>query len=169
MDRTLLAYGLTAEYDGTVDIQDPEGEEGTTIAVPKFGGGLLATPNGDLDVAEALEEGEGVIVLDAAEHTAVAELLEAYPALHRVAVPAGAEPIVFEGPGANDDYNSRTAKSLKADAASRSIDGAASAKKEDLVVALQEFDLRLAEDQLGELGGTSIDNLVAAAAAREEA
>lgn len=78
----LTAFGLTAEYDGTVDI------DGKTV--PKFSGGMLNVGDGDFGVREALDAGDGVIVVYSFDEALVA-LLDTYPALKRVPVPTPAK------------------------------------------------------------------------------
>lgn len=158
----LIAFALTADYEGTVTI---ELEDGSTEDVPKFGGGLLASSVGDIDVGKLLEEGDGAIVLDASAHGPAVELLRHYPALEEVDVPSGAKAIALEEPEAG--YGANFVPQLREIAADRGIDGAAGAKKGDLVAALEEYDRRAAAGEL-ELPVT-VDELAAAAAAREEA
>lgn len=71
-----IAYALRAEHTGTVEV---DGE-----TVPAFGGGLLNIDDTrDLNVAEALEAGDGIIVVDDSDTLAIARL-DAYPPLKRV-------------------------------------------------------------------------------------
>lgn len=84
----LIAFTLTADHAGTVMIDRGDGPE----EVPKFGGGLLFTPTGDFATRDALDAGDGAIVLHA-EDGPLIELLDALPAFKRTTVPDGAQPI----------------------------------------------------------------------------
>lgn len=76
-----IAYGLRAEYDGTVEL---DGEP-----VPRYLGGLLAvTGADDFDVRAALDAGDGTIVVDET-NAALIRVLDEQPALKRVDPPAG--------------------------------------------------------------------------------
>lgn len=81
---TLIAYALTADYQGTVAIDGAD--------VPKFGGGVLAVGDGDFHVRDTLDAGDGFIVVSEHDQTLI-DLLDAYPAVMRVDPPAGAEAI----------------------------------------------------------------------------
>lgn len=81
---TLIAYALTADYQGTVDIDGAE--------VPKFGGGVLAVGDGDFHVRDTLDAGDGFIVVSENDQTLI-DLLDAYPAVMRVDPPTGASAI----------------------------------------------------------------------------
>lgn len=73
------AFALRAEYEGTVT------QDG--VEVPAFTGGVLAIPDGrSYNVREALDEGNGTIVVGDDDHI-LAGVLSEYPALKSVAVP----------------------------------------------------------------------------------
>jgi len=73
------AFGLRAEYEGTVD---QDGEQ-----VPAFTGGVLAIPDGrSYNVREELDKSGGTIVVPDDDHI-LATVLEQYPALKSVPVP----------------------------------------------------------------------------------
>ena len=69
-----IGYGLRAEY------------------AENYLGGVLATSDGDFNVAEELEAGGGVITVDDGNHELVL-VLDEYPALKRVGAPDDADPI----------------------------------------------------------------------------
>jgi len=75
---SLVAYGLRADYDGTVTI---DGED-----VPRFLGGVIRAGDRDLNVREELARGSGRILVSESDAGAVLAL-DGYPALKRV--PAG--------------------------------------------------------------------------------
>lgn len=76
------AFALTAEYEGTVTGEDGDGNE---ITVEKFRGATITLNDGTtLDVAQMLQEGDGVIVTDDPE-TAIA--LSWLDCLKQTAVP----------------------------------------------------------------------------------
>lgn len=127
-----VAFALRAEFEGHVDV---ELEDGSTETRPKYAGGLLAVGDGDLDVGQALEDGDGTIVLYAHDSRAV-DLLEAYPAVKRVAVPAGASPI--------NPYARRTHDDLKLQASLRDLEGVGNASKTRLAEVLLAHDAELA-------------------------
>lgn len=127
-----VAFALRAEYEGHVDV---ELEDGSTETRPKFGGGLLAVGDGDFNVGETLEEGSGTIVVYAHDSRLI-DLLEAYPALKRVAVPAGAEPI--------NPYVRRSRDDLRLQASLRDLEGLGNASHDRLATALLAHDGELA-------------------------
>lgn len=74
------AFALRAEYDGTVTHED-----GTTV--PVYTGGVLAIPDGrSYDVREALDQGNGTIVVPDDDHL-LSLVLSEYPALKSVPAP----------------------------------------------------------------------------------
>lgn len=157
----LIAYALRDEYAGTVtqNIDDQD------VEVPAYSGGVIrAGDELDVNVVEELEAGGGFIVIDERD-TGAAVHLDAYPPLERVKVPEGAEP---SGSFAElPPYTNQGVPELRADAASRGLEGAGSARKADLVAALEEHDLRRAEDSLDELGAPiTVADLLEAAAGR---
>lgn len=77
-----IAYGLRADY----------AEDGPT---PFYGGLIRTSSTSELNVAQALEDGGGVIVVDETAHELV-DALDHFPALKRVAVPAGPSPEVLD-------------------------------------------------------------------------
>lgn len=163
MSEDLVAFTLREEYVGTVVQKEHEDDPG--VEVPAFTGGIIHAGNDrDLDVAEALTE-DGVIVVDLADTQAVAAL-DSYPPLKRTTVP-GNHTILFSEPEATP-YGQRKVGDLRADADTRGIEGASSAVKDDLIVALSEHDRRLADGGLDELGSPlTVEALVAAGNANE--
>lgn len=90
----MIAYELTAEFSGTVDDVD---ENGNKIGErPVFQGAELAIADTTFNIGDALEHAEqhghpGVIVVDDANQPLVV-LLDAVDALKRAKVPEGATP-----------------------------------------------------------------------------
>lgn len=87
----MIAYELREDYRGTVTqvlTVDAEGNPVDTREVPKYSGGVVTAGDGDLNIVEALEEGNGRIVLNEAdpESTGLINVLDNYPALKRVAI-----------------------------------------------------------------------------------
>lgn len=123
-----IAFALRAEFEGTTPVA---GDDGATIEIPTYQGGLLAVDNSDFDVAAALEAGAGAIVVWS-DDTQLAGILAAYPPLKEIATPAGATPV--------SKYERRTLEDLRNIASLRDIDGAGSASKVTLVAALDAFD-----------------------------
>lgn len=77
------AFALVDEYAGTIAVKDGD----DTVDVPKFRGASLSLPDGaTFDVAEALQDGDGVIVTDDGH---LAEHLRALGSLKTVPVPDG--------------------------------------------------------------------------------
>jgi hypothetical protein len=154
----LIAYALREEFTGTVE-QDGE-------TVPVFTGGVIRAGDTDIDVREELEAGGGIIVVDTRAAGAIVHLDE-YPPLKRVKAPADGAPtgsFTDAGP-----YAERTVDELRTDLRTRGIAGAGSAKRDELVTALNEHDQRLADVSLDELGAPlTVDKLVAAAAGELE-
>lgn len=164
----LISFGLTAEYEGTVDVVL---EDGTTEERDKFQGGLLYVGDGDIDIAAELANGAGVINVMLTDQRAI-DLLDAYPALKRVATPAGAQPY--------SPYHRRTLETLQHEASLRDIPGSGSRSKLALATALISHDVaqlegdataaaaitvaepgdgldRLTKAQLIELAGDTVD------------
>lgn len=127
----LVAFALTADYEGTVEI---EGEQ-----VPVFGGGLLNVGDGDFDVAQALDAGGGTIAVHAGDAPLIG-LLDEYPALKRVAVPEDATPV--------SRYDRVSTSALREQASVRDIDGAGGAARGAVVDALERQDVAIAEGDL---------------------
>jgi hypothetical protein len=102
----LLAYGLRAEYDGTVEI------DGQTV--PVFLGGVIAVDGADFNVRQHLDEADGAIVIDASHFTLV-NALDEYPALKRIGLT----------PGMQERYEAladeRTITQLRAELRARSL------------------------------------------------
>lgn len=129
-----IAYALTADYEGTIDLAgDTEGAE--SEIVPVYGGGVV-TIDGDnsFDIGEALETGEGIIVLE--ETDPLIPLLDAYPALKRVPVPEGATIT-----GSLDAMN---LNQLRGEAKRLGLQGYSGANKVALKNAILEFKERVA-------------------------
>lgn len=122
-----IAFALREDYAGTVEVDGAE--------VPVFTGGLLAVADRDVDVRAELDAGAGIIVV--ADHdAALAEALAAYPALKRVAVPDGSDPV--------EPYVGLTVPELRAELKLRELTVDANARRDDLVTALLEHDSALA-------------------------
>lgn len=116
------AYGLRAEYDGTVDL---DGE-----TVPIFRGGLLAVDGApDFDVRAELDAGAGVIVVDDT-NTALTFVLDEHPALKRVPAPEHRDAI---GP-----YDGMNTDDLRAELRNRALP--AGGRKDELVARLEADD-----------------------------
>jgi hypothetical protein len=128
----LIAFALRAEHEGAVTV---ELEDGQTEDRPKFGGGLLAVGDGDFNVGEQLEAGDGTIVVHAHDQRLV-DLLDAYPPLKRVGVPAGAAAI--------SPYERKTLDELHLVASLRDLPGARSMSRPRLEAALLAHDAELA-------------------------
>lgn len=127
-----VAFALRADYEGEVDVTL---EDGSVETRPKFAGGLLAVGDGDFDVAEELEAGDGYIVVY--EHDSrLVDLLDIYPALKRVATPAGAEAV--------NPYLRRSHDDLKLQASLRDLEGLGHASKGKLSDVLLAHDAELA-------------------------
>jgi hypothetical protein len=121
--QEMTAYGLRAEYQPTDD-----GE-------PRFGGGQLARSDGTtFDLAEALEEGDGTIVVSGADHN-LTTLLDSHPALKRIGVPDGASPTTTP-------YEARNVPTLREDLRTRDL--STQGRREDLIVRLEADDARIA-------------------------
>lgn len=138
----LRAFALRSDYEGTVE---QDGEQ-----VPKFGGGLLAVGDGDFDVAEELLKGDGTIVVPVTDQRLL-DLLDQYPALKGVTVPAGATATV-------SPYERRTADEVRMLAGLRDIAGAKSASKERAARALEVHDVALAAGDQEAANAITIDN-----------
>lgn len=137
---TRVAFALREEYAGTVLQRETEDDPGTEV--PVFGGGLIGAGDRELNIAELLEDGDGTIVVEPAEHPLTLVALDEYPALKRVPVPAGAQAVTT-------GYADQSATKLRDEAGRRGIAGAGGASKADLLVALEADDARIAagEDQ----------------------
>lgn len=158
----LIAYALRDEYAGTVTqtIDDVD------VDVPAYSGGVIrAGAELDINVLEELEAGGGFIILDERDAGAAVHLDE-YPPLERVKAPEGAEP---SGSFAElPPYANQGVPELRADAQSRGLANVGAARKAELVAALEEHDLRLAEGTLDELGAPpTIADLAAAGGERQ--
>ena len=149
----LIAYALREEYAGTVEQETDEG----IVTVPVYTGGVIVVGDRDLNVREALDEGDGTIIIEE-RNVAAAAALDGYLPLKRVTAPAGAEPTLTLG----DSYEDVTVAELRADASSRGLLNVSKASKDELVDALTEHDRLLAEDALDRLGAPlTIDRLAA--------
>lgn len=138
MESTLTAFALRDDLEGSLVQREHDEDEGTEV--PIFTGGIIRAGDSELDVAKALEEGNGVIVVDDKDPAAIVAL-DNYVALKRVAVPEGAEPVV-------GDYASRSANALKAEAKRRDL--SAGGSKDELVARLEADDAPDSEDGAGE-------------------
>jgi hypothetical protein len=133
-----IVYGLREEYAGTVIQRDKPGDEG--VEVPKFSGGVVSIGNEgeSLDIAEALEEGGGEIVVSDTDQRAVIALDE-YPALKRLRTSDDPPDTPTIG------WADRLKVDLVKEADSRGIEGGAGALKDDLVQALTVHDELIAD------------------------
>lgn len=137
-----IAYALREEFEGTVEVFDTQEDfdAGNGREVPKFAGGTFAIGEGEtFDVAAELEEGEGVIVVDDRDQVLVMALDE-YPALKRVAVPEGREPL--------REYDGQSVGTLRAECRRRGL--AVGGTKPQLIERLEANDAAVAAgDQEG--------------------
>lgn len=123
-----IAYALRAEFDGTVD------QDGSQV--PVFTGGTVTHSDGrTFDVREALDAGDGVIVV-AEDNTELVIALDGFLALKRVDAPAGADPV--------SSYELQTIADLRAEAKRRGLTGVGNTSKAVLIHALVKHDQRLA-------------------------
>jgi hypothetical protein len=113
----LIAYALRSDLEGTVDVELADGTQETR---PKFGGGVLAVGDGDFHVADTLEAGGGTIVIRAHDQQ-LADVLDAYPALKRVAAPENPAAIV-------SPYERRSTDALRHLVSLRDADGEGSSR-----------------------------------------
>lgn len=135
-----IAYELREAYAGTVvqyateaDLPTEENPDGNGVEVNKYLGGVIVTgPDGDLDIREALDEGDGRIVVDEdADHRLILALDE-YPPLKRVGTKEGDELTL--------PYDKRVKPELEALVEQRGIANPDNALKENLVEALEKYD-----------------------------
>lgn len=135
-----IAYGLRAEY-----------------ADQGFTGGLLAIDGDrDFNVLEELEAGGGTIAVQATD-TLLVNRLDAYPALKRVsASDVGPDDVVAQ-------YDAHSVDALRTEVDRRGITGGGSARKADLIAALEADDARVAAGI-----ATPTDNSVTALAGGQE-
>jgi hypothetical protein len=137
-----VAYALREEYTGTVTQvleADADGKPTKTLEAPKFSGGVIAAGDEDLNLAELLEEGNGVIVVDPTANPLAVVVLDEIGVLKRVPPPADAAAAV--------GYRDRTATALRERAGARGIAGTGNARHADLVAALEADDARVAAGQ----------------------
>jgi hypothetical protein len=121
-----IGYALREEFRGTVVQRVDEDDPGNEVNL--FQGGVLNIGDKDLNVAEALEEGDGVIVVEDLDPR-VSTALDGYPALERV--PVDGRQAIAGG------YADRSATDLRAELGERGIVGAGSLSKADAVAALE--------------------------------
>lgn len=131
-----VAYQLREEYAGTEVDYDPEtGEElDEPVRVGGFEGGTIGIPplGETFDVAAALEEGDGLIVVNPDNAPQLVQQLDDYPPLKRTQAPPDAATV---------GYDQHTVQRLRQDAADRGIVGIGRLAKDDLVGVLQRHDL----------------------------
>jgi hypothetical protein len=158
----VIAYGLRDEFGGEVEQvieTDAAGKPTKTETVPAFTGGLIRLDaERELNLREALDENDGVIVIDDGDQSAIVSL-DGVEALKRVAVPDGAEPVA-------GDYDSRTNDVLRAELNRGGVHGGGNKSHDELVAALGNYD------ELNEAGKLPADLTVksldeAAAGARD--
>lgn len=151
----LCAYGLRAEYDGTVETDLGDG----AVTVPKFSGGVLAVAGEDFNVREELDAGEGVIVVDAA-NVALVNALEEYPALKRVAV----TPDLEQRHAAAGD--GRSVRELKT--ALKALEQPVSGTRAELLARLADAEAAAADTDTGDAGVAGQPDENAGAAGTDE-
>lgn len=132
-----VSYALRAEYAG--DVEQPTSDGGTQT-VPAYGGGLIRLDDArDLNLAEALESGGGIITVDETDYSAL-NALDARPELKRArgeqAAPADTTPNV----GAYDGLN---VPELRRELELRGLN--TSGRKDELVARLAAHDVALRE------------------------
>lgn len=122
----LHAFGLTAEYEGTVEVDGAE--------APRFGGTLTVPPDGrTFDVAAALRDGNGKIVVTDADPYLL-NVLDNYDALKRVALGDADLAAV------RSSYEGRILADLRDEAARRGLTIEAGVRKDALIRALVAHD-----------------------------
>jgi hypothetical protein len=132
-----VAYALREELAGTVtQVEvDPDSGDELEVEVPAYTGGLINIgpddESGDLDVRQALDEGDGIIVVDDVDPR-VTNALDEYPPLKRVPVPAGRE--------ADVGWEDRKVPDLKAELERRGVTNVGNGAKAELVLALDSLD-----------------------------
>lgn len=130
-----IAYELRDAYAGTVLQRETESDPGTEV--PYFTGGVINIgpddETGDLDVRLALDEGDGVIVVEDRDPRVITALDE-YAPLKRTAVPEGRESVTLT------DYAGAKATTLRGELARRGVRQAGGLTKADAVAALEAFD-----------------------------
>lgn len=129
----LLAYGLTADYQGDTTVE----RDGESETVPKFQGGVLAVGGADFHVADTLAEHGGAIVVYERDRELV-DVLDQYPALKQVTVPAGVQPV--------NPYDRHDRDTLRHLASLRDFEGHGNSSRDELALLLEAHDVALAED-----------------------
>lgn len=131
-----IAYRLRDEHRGVsvpaIDPDTGEASETDTVLVGGYEGGTIGVPpDGEpFDVGKALEDGDGLIVIEETQnHLSVA--LDSYGALERTDAPDEATAV---------GYASQKVPDLKADAYRRGLEGISSLNKGELVELLQRHD-----------------------------
>lgn len=122
------AYGLRAEFDGTVD--DFNGAPS-----PIFTGGIIDVAGHDFDVRAELDAGNGTIIVDE-NNAALIRALDEYPALKRVPAPADA------GDGISR-WDASTVAELRAELKIRELP--AGGNRDELVARLEASDDHIAD------------------------
>lgn len=144
--KQLVAYALRADLEGDVEVYP---EEGKVETVRKFGGGVLWVGDGDFHVRDSLDAGDGTIVVRDYDQVLV-DLLDAYPALKRVAVPASPAAIV-------SPYDRRETEDLRHLASLRDIDGSISrASRASLISALETQDAAIHDGDQARVDAASV-------------
>ena len=121
-----IAFELTGEYAGVVN-------EGTDEERPRYEGGVLGLPpDGEtFDVAQALAEGDGLIVVNPDNNPGLVDALDQQPALQRTQAPADAPTV---------GYEQHTVQRLRDELAAREIEGVGNRRKAEIVEVLQRHD-----------------------------
>jgi len=145
-----ISYALRAEFDGTVT---QELDDGTSVEVPAFTGGLITAGDRDVDIRVELDAGDGTIVVDDTADPALILALDNYPALKRTGTPEGSEPI--------NPYANQPIANLRERATALGLELYGSPKKAELAAGLLAADQATASgDQVAgiQADGTLIFN-----------
>lgn len=121
-----IAFELTAEYAGVVN-------EGTDAETPAYEGGVIGLPpSGEtFDIRQALEEGDGLIVVNPDTNPGLVDALDQQPALKRTAAPDAAPTV---------GYEQHTVQRLRQELNDRGVTEGLPRTKADLVLVLQRHD-----------------------------
>lgn len=151
-----VAYALREQYAGTVEQvleADADGNPTKTVEVPAYTGGVVALGDRDLNVREELDsDPEGYVLVPDTDDRAIA-VLDEYPPLKRVPVPAGVDEAVA--------YKRQRNAELEAELERRNVVAVRGETKAKLVEGLELIDARRAEEPGYVVpDGTSLDALL---------
>jgi hypothetical protein len=132
-----VAYELREAYAGTVEQADPANPDGPPVEVPYYTGGVITAGDRDINVRAELDAGNGTIIVPDTDLAAIIALDE-YSPLKRTTVPDG--DVTLQAAG----YDQFTVENLRQDPRLADVAGVASARKGELVAALEELDRRSA-------------------------